>query len=107
VFYWTGRLPDISLLAITSAINKTNNAKVIVFLDCDDGFESSVPNHFDWLRSHPRFKFVDFRLSEWVYSANAKPKSVVLSKARRLLEKANMAATAAMDTRNRFMARTP
>jgi hypothetical protein len=84
VFYWTGRLPDAAALSIISALNKSDHAQVHVYLDQDVGFESFVPVHFDWLRGHPRLRFVDFFLSDWVKSARTKKVTLLISRLRRL-----------------------
>jgi hypothetical protein len=85
VLYWTGRLPEISILAIVSALTKTKNSKILVFLDSDDGFQSSVPTQFDWLKSHPRLEFVNFSLRDWVVSAKPISQLLSLSRFRRVL----------------------
>lgn len=84
VFYWTGQLPGSSLLSIVSALNKTTSSQVAVYLDQDPGFESRVPGELAWLEQHPRFRFVNFRLSEWVNDSGAQEPSVALSIFRRL-----------------------
>lgn len=56
-----------------------------MFLDCDEGFQSTVPTEFDWLKSHPRLEFVNFSLRDWVVSAKPMSQPVSLSRIRRLL----------------------
>lgn len=84
-FYWIGGLPQISILAIVSALNKTEKTQVLVFLDSDSGMKNSVPTSFDWLRSHPRLNFIDFSLTDWVISATPKPQWLISSRIRRVV----------------------
>lgn len=72
-------------MAIVSALTKTKNSKVLVFLDSDESFRSSVPTQFDWLKSHPRLQFVNFSLRGWVVSAKPASQSLSLSRVRRVL----------------------
>jgi len=65
VFYWTGRLPEISELSILSALNKSKNSKIQIFMDTDVGFESTVSVRLEELKKYSRISFIPFSLSEW------------------------------------------
>lgn len=85
VFYWTGALPAISELSILSALNRTKETSIHVYLDSDEGFESSIPEGLQWLIGQPRLTFVDFRLAGWIEDENPKRISRFLSTLRKTL----------------------
>lgn len=64
VFYWAGLVPEVSELAIASAISQFPRSTIHLFLETDDGFESSLPDSHDWLVSHPRVVVHSFSLDE-------------------------------------------
>jgi hypothetical protein len=57
-------VPEISELAIASAIVQFPKSTIHLFLETDDGFESSVPESHNWLLSHPRVVVHSFSLDE-------------------------------------------
>ena len=64
VFYWAGLVPEISELAIASAIVQFPKSTIHLFLETDDGFESSLPESHKRLVSHPRVVVHSFSLDE-------------------------------------------
>ena len=85
VFYWTGKLPETSALSILSALSHTRDSKVLVYLDSDNGFESSVPHSFNWTMGHERLTLIEFSLKEWVLSGLSQREWLMPSKLRRFL----------------------
>jgi hypothetical protein len=68
VFYWSGAVPLIGQLSIGSALARFPEAEVHLWLDTDAGYESRLPEEFDWVRKHPRFTLRFFSLEEMVIS---------------------------------------
>lgn len=62
VFYWAGLVPEISELAIASAVVQFPKSTIHLFLETDEGFESSLPKSHQWLVSHPRVVLHSFSL---------------------------------------------
>jgi len=68
IFYWSGDVPAIGQLSIGSALARFPEAEVHLWLDMDAGYESQLPDEFDWVRKHSRFKLHFFSLEELVLS---------------------------------------
>jgi len=64
IFYWSGRVPQIGQLALASALEKFPDAEVHLYLDQDEGFESSLPAEMNWVHAFARFKVLNFSLQE-------------------------------------------
>jgi hypothetical protein len=62
VFYWAGEVPRIAELAICSALVKFPEARVHLWLDSDQGFESRLPEGLQWVSEHVRVQIHVFSL---------------------------------------------
>lgn len=54
---------------MASALWRSKSSRIHLYLDDDEGFESSTNPHIGWLASHPRVIIHNFKLSEWLRDA--------------------------------------
>ena len=87
VFYWSGVLPQIAELSILSALNRSRQSRVILFLDSDPGFEGELPESLRKLSLLKRFTVQPFSLREWASAVDSRRPNAVIDQFRVLMAK--------------------